>query len=119
MLAELALRFLLGGAIVSAFAFLGELWEPKTFAGMFGAAPSVAIATLALAYATQGPAYVEIEAGSMLLGAVAFGVYAATCVATVKRSEMPVWLGAALAWGAWFVVALVARGALVGLGVMS
>ena len=32
MLGELAIRFALGGAIVTAFALLGELVQPKTFA---------------------------------------------------------------------------------------
>ena len=41
---ELVLRFVLGGVIVSLFSLLGDLWKPKTFSGIFGAAPSVALA---------------------------------------------------------------------------
>ena len=41
---ELVLRFVLGGAIVCTFAALGTVFKPKTLAGTFGAAPSVAIA---------------------------------------------------------------------------
>jgi len=48
MVGELLVRFLVGGALVSVFALLGDLFEPKSFSGLFGAAPSVAIATLAL-----------------------------------------------------------------------
>jgi hypothetical protein len=51
---EAVLRFLIGGFIVSAFAVLGDLFEPKSFAGIFGAAPSVALATLALMISSNG-----------------------------------------------------------------
>jgi hypothetical protein len=36
---ELILRFLIGGTLVSAFALIGDLLRPKSFAGLFGAAP--------------------------------------------------------------------------------
>jgi hypothetical protein len=35
-------RFIVGGVIVSLFAGLGGILKPKSFAGLFGAAPSVA-----------------------------------------------------------------------------
>jgi len=38
-------RFLAGGIAVSAFAALGDTLRPKSFAGLFGAAPSIALAT--------------------------------------------------------------------------
>jgi hypothetical protein len=41
---------------------------------------TVALATLALAYAKHGGEYASIEARSMLVGALAFGFYAAACV---------------------------------------
>jgi hypothetical protein len=108
MTAELVLRFVLGGAIVSTFAVAGELFEPKTFAGLFGAAPSVAIATLAIAYVDEGAEYVAIEATSMLAGCAALLVYGAACVATTRRQTLPVWLGAGLAWAAWGAAAFAA-----------
>ena len=43
---EYILRFIGGGTIVSAFATLGIMLRPKSFAGLLGAAPSVALATL-------------------------------------------------------------------------
>jgi len=43
---EYVLRFLAGGIAVSAFAALGDTLRPKSFAGLFGAAPSIALATL-------------------------------------------------------------------------
>lgn len=105
MIGELALRFVLGGIIVSFFAVVGELWKPKTFAGLFGAAPSVAIGTLGIAYFKNGPSYVAFEGRSMLVGAGAFLVYTTACIATLRWKSMPVWLGAALAWIAWAVAA--------------
>src|ERR1700683_1364915 len=57
-------RFLLGGLIVSAFAVVGDVLRPKGFAGLFGAAPSVALATLSLTLLTQGKQYAALEARS-------------------------------------------------------
>lgn len=103
---EWLFRFLIGGAVVSVFSVTGELFKPKTFSGLFGAAPSVAIATLALAFRQHDAAYVGTEGRGMVIGALAMFVYAAACVAVTKRTHMPVWLGAGLAWSAWFAVAL-------------
>ncbi len=103
---ELAVRFLLGGTIVSLFAVIGELFKPKTFSGMFGAAPSVAIASLALAFGKHGPRYVGIEARSMVLGAIALLAYGGACVILIRYPRVPVWLVASAAWVVWLAVAL-------------
>ena len=66
---ELIFRFLAGGVMVSAFAFLGDIFRPKSFAGLFGAAPSIALATLALTILTDGKEYAAVEARSMVGGA--------------------------------------------------
>jgi hypothetical protein len=42
MLMEYMIRFLAGGVIVSLFAMIGDVLRPKSFAGLFGAAPSIA-----------------------------------------------------------------------------
>jgi hypothetical protein len=68
------IRFLAGGIVVSLFAVVGDVLRPKSFAGLFGAAPAVALATLTLAFWKHGGAYVSIEGRSMILGAIAFGV---------------------------------------------
>lgn len=73
---QILIRFLVGGAVVSFFAVLGDLLKPKSFAGLFGAAPSVALATLGLTMASEGMAYAGLEGRSMIVGAVAFLVYA-------------------------------------------
>ena len=70
-------RFLVGAAIVSLFACLGDVLKPKSFAGLFGAAPSVALATLGLTIWADGKAYAALEARSMVVGAACFFVYSA------------------------------------------
>ncbi|HEX8793784.1 MAG TPA: hypothetical protein VF765_22730, partial [Polyangiaceae bacterium] len=70
-----------------------------------GAAPSVALTTLGLAYARQGPGVVATLGRSMMLGAVAFYVYGAACAAITKREHWPEWIIAAGSWVAWFAVA--------------
>src|SRR5207237_266390 len=79
IMGELALRFVLGGLMVSLFAVCGELFKPKTFAGMFGAAPSVALATLSIAFATHGREYVAIELTTMIPGRGGLVVPCAAC----------------------------------------
>jgi hypothetical protein len=76
---QILIRFLIGGAVVSAFAIVGDLLKPKSFAGLFGAAPSVALATLGLTVATEGASYAATGAHSMIAGAIAFTAYA-SCV---------------------------------------
>jgi len=71
MWADLGLRFLIGGVIVSLFALLGDLFKPKSFAGLFSAAPSIALATLGLAFLKHDGNYVSLEGRSMLIGAFA------------------------------------------------
>src|SRR5580700_1059163 len=70
LMKELIFRFLTGGVMVSAFAFLGDIFRPKSFAGLFGAAPSIALATLALTILTDGKEYAAVEARSMVGGAI-------------------------------------------------
>lgn len=108
---ELIFRFLAGGVLVSLFAFAGDILRPKSFAGLFGAAPSVALATLALTIVADGKEYASTEARSMVGGAIAFLFYASVTSRVLMRYKpraltatlalMPVWLGAA--FGIWLV----------------
>jgi hypothetical protein len=100
-MADLLIRFVLGGAIVSAFAAIAELFEPKTFSGLFGAAPSVAIATLALTYGKLGPSATATSARWMLAGTIALFVYVTCCIWMCRWHRVSVWLGAAGSWLAW------------------
>lgn len=105
MAPELLVRFLIGGAVVLAFSALGEVLTPKTFSGLFGAAPSVALASLSLSYAKHGGLYAGAEARSMVLGSVALFVYCLSCVAIMKRERWPAWSVAGFAWLPWLAVA--------------
>jgi hypothetical protein len=111
LIGDIACRFAIGGAVVTAFAVLGDVIRTKSFAGLFGAAPSVAIATLALTIYSEGSAYAAAEARSMIGGAVAFFCYAwcVSCLLMHRRSRayavasvmLTLWLGVAFA--SWFV----------------
>ena len=110
-MSQFLIRFLVGGAVVSAFAIIGDLLRPKSFAGLFGAAPSVALATLGLTVATEGASFAATEARSMMAGAIAFTAYA-SCVSWVMMryklkalwvtvGGVPLWLG--IAFGLWYI----------------
>ena|ERR1043165_7103728 len=102
---EYFVRFLIGGAIVSAFAVLGDLFRPKSFAGLFDAAPSVALATLMLAVVKDGPAYAAEEARSMLAGAVALAAYCQLTGWSLMRQRGSSLKVATLALPLWFAIA--------------
>src|ERR1700704_5481263 len=98
---DILLRFLIGGAVVSAFALLGDLFKPKSFAGLFGAAPSIALATLGLTVATEGARYAATEARSMVAGAIAFFVYTSLVswlMMHYHRKALPVTVSSILLW---------------------
>jgi Protein of unknown function (DUF3147) len=103
---EYAIRFIVGGAIVSLFASLADVLRPRSFAGLFGAAPSVALATLTLTLATQGKAYAAVETKSMVVGAFAFLVYVAACVYMMANKALRAGTVAIVMLPLWFVVAL-------------
>jgi len=109
MIGELVTRFLIGGALVSLFALLGDLFEPKTFGGLFGAAPSVALATLALSIHAHGAGYGAVEGRSMAVGAAALLVYASVISWSLRRlrsrARVPVVVFGALL--VWFAVSAV------------
>ena len=109
---DFVLRFLIGGVVVSGFAVLGDLFRPKSFAGLFGAAPSVALATLGLTIAAHGKGYSATEARSMVGGAIAFFAYACATSWVLMRYKppallvtvtlLPIWLTSAFAvWLIW------------------
>jgi uncharacterized membrane protein (GlpM family) len=81
----LILRAALGGAFVVAFSVLGEALRPRSFAGIFAAAPSVALASLLITTFTRGPAAVALAATGMLAGAVAMVAACVVGVDAVKR----------------------------------
>lgn len=111
MATEFLVRFLVGGSVVSAFSVLGDAAKPKSFAGLFGAAPSVALATLGLTIAGNGRSYAAFEARSMTAGAVALLLYASCASWLIMRYNLPalqvtltlipLWMASAL--GLWLL----------------
>jgi len=98
---DYAIRFFAGGIIVSMFSILGDVLRPKSFAGLFGAAPSVALATLTLAFYHQGIVYVASEARSMIIAAAALAVYSFIVCQILMRlrwSALTATTAASLAW---------------------
>jgi uncharacterized membrane protein (GlpM family) len=86
---QLLFRFAIGGIMVTLFALLADLLRPKSFAGLFGAAPSVALATLALTIFVDGKSYAALEARSMIVGALAFFLYACGCSYLMMKRNLP------------------------------
>jgi hypothetical protein len=102
---EYIFRFFIGGFAVSAFAVLGDLFRPKSFAGLFGAAPSIALATLAIAFWNQGAEYAA-KGRSMMIGALALCFYSIAVCELMKRCELSALAATAASLIAWTSVAL-------------
>jgi hypothetical protein len=103
---EYLVRFMVGGLVVSAFALIGDILRPKSFAGLFGAAPSVALVTLALAIWQHGAGYAATESRSMAVGAVALGIYSWLVCQALIRFERSALMTTSIAFVAWLAVAL-------------
>jgi hypothetical protein len=108
---ELLVRFVIGGIAVSFFSVLGDVFKPKSFAGLFGAAPSVALATLGLAILKEGKQYASTEATSMIAGCAAFFIYSSVVswilmhrsASALRVSTVWLLLWGAVAFGSWYV----------------
>jgi hypothetical protein len=111
---EYVIRFLAGGIIVSLFAVLGDVLRPKSFAGLFGAAPSVALATLSLALWKQGGDYVSVEGRSMILGALALALYSLAVCQLLMRFRWSALAATTTAIWLWLAMALGSRHLLTG-----
>jgi hypothetical protein len=94
-------RFIIGGVAVSIFAVLGDVLRPKSFAGLFGAAPSVALATLGIALMQHDAHYVAVQGRAMIWGAVALLVYSIVVCQLLMRfhwNALPATLVSLFAW---------------------
>jgi hypothetical protein len=109
---DLLVRFLIGGIVVSVFAVIGDTVKPESLGGIFAAAPTIALATVALTTHQEGAAYVALEGRSMVAGACAFVVYASAVSWVLMRyrtgalrtamAMMVLWLGTAVGlWAVW------------------
>ena len=102
---EYGLRFLAGGIAVSAFAALADALRPKRFAGLFGAAPSIALATLVLTLSQKGAPFAAVEGRSMIVGAFALALYSWTVCVFLKKVLLSSWTATIAALVVWFAVA--------------
>lgn len=91
-----------GGLFVALFAVLGELLQPKRFAGIFGASPAVALGNLLVIALAEGEASARVSATGMIAGAVALAVACMAAIPAVRRWGT-VW-GSAVLWTVWLTV---------------
>jgi hypothetical protein len=103
------IRFCIGGVVVSLFSTAGDILRPKGFAGLFSAAPSVALATLTLTALEDGTAVAALEARSMLLGAVALIIYASGCVYLMAKQHVKAGLASLAMLPVWALAAFSLR----------
>lgn len=102
---EYVVRFLVGGVVVSAFAVLGDVLRPKSFAGLFGAAPSVALASLGIAVYRHGADYASQQTWAMTAGAIALIVYSIVVCQLLIRARLRAAPATLLALTVWLTVA--------------
>src|SRR4051812_29583879 len=102
---EYIIRFLVGGAVVSAFAMLGDLLRPKSFAGLFGAAPSVALATLGIAVYQHGADYAASQTQAMIAGAIALAIYSVVVCHLLVRAKLRAVTATLVSLVVWLIVA--------------
>jgi hypothetical protein len=90
---------------VTAFALLSEGLAPKRFAGLFSAAPAVAIAGLTIVLLDKGAHDAHQNSLGMVAGGAGMTAYAATAVPLLRHISAG--RAAAVALVAWFVIAAV------------
>jgi hypothetical protein len=67
---------------------LGEILRPKSFAGLFGAAPSVALATLGIAMFLHGAGYAAMQGHAIIGGAVALAAHSIVVCQLLMRARL-------------------------------
>ena len=101
--AEVLAKAVAGGLLVLAFAALAQMLKPKRFAGIFAAAPSVALAGLMVTVLFSGDRDLPAAGAGMAVGGAAFVLYCLAAVPLVRR--FGAWKGSAAALAVWAVVA--------------
>lgn len=107
----LAIKGAGGGTLVVGFALISQMVTPKRFAGLFSAAPAVALVGLTVAILDKGAGDAHQAAVGMIAGSAGMIAYALTVVPLLRR--MPAARAAATGLSAWVLAA-----ALVGLPVL-
>ena len=103
---EYVVRFIVGGVAVSAFAVLGDMLRPKSFAGLFSAAPSIALATLGIALYQHGASYADAQSRAMVAGAIALVVYSVVVCHLLVRTRLRAAPATLLSLIVWLALAL-------------
>lgn len=94
-----------GGSLVVVFALISQGLTPKRYAGLFSAAPAVAIAGLTIVVLDKGVHDAHQNSIGMIAGSAGMVAYAAAVVPLLRRMRA---LHAAVAgMGVWAVVAAV------------
>jgi uncharacterized membrane protein (GlpM family) len=96
---------LAGGLLVVAFAVLCQGLSPKRFAGLFSAAPAVALASLTITVLDKGAHDAHESTAGMIAGGVGMVAYAAAVIPLLRR--MRSMRASAAAMGAWLLVAAI------------
>jgi hypothetical protein len=99
----LAIRVVAGGALVVAFAMVSDMLKPKMFSGLFGAAPSVATASLLVSGLAMGAEKDVRYAAGMIAGAIGLVAYSLAAAPAVKHLGSVA--GSIVAWVAWVLPA--------------
>lgn len=81
----LAIKAVGGGALVVVFALIAETLAPKRFAGLFGAAPAVALVGLTIAILDKGAGNAHQAAVGMVAGSAGMIAYALAVVPLLRR----------------------------------
>jgi hypothetical protein len=102
----LAIKGLAGGLLVIVFALASAGLTPKRFAGLFSAAPAVALAGLTIALLDKDAHQAHQSAVGMLAGSAGMVAYAALAIPLLRRRRASIAAAAALAgWVAMTAVA--------------
>jgi hypothetical protein len=109
----IVLKGLVAGTFVVVFAVISRSVAPKSFAGIFGAAPSIALASLTITVLDKGAAPGRMQSFSMIFAGLAMVAYCATAVITVDR--FGALRGSVIAFFSWFVVGALAYLVVIGL----
>jgi uncharacterized membrane protein (GlpM family) len=98
-----ASKALIGGLAVVGFSLIGHAGHPKRFAGVFSAAPSVALASLGITVFSKGADGALPYAQGMLIGSAGMLAYCLVSLYLVER--LHALLGSVVAGLAWLVAA--------------
>jgi uncharacterized membrane protein (GlpM family) len=101
----LVIKGVAGGTLVLVFALISQSLSPKRFAGLFGAAPAVALVGLTIALVDKGAHDGHEAAVGMLAGSAGMIAYALAAVAVLRRTRAS--RAAVAALGVWVLGAAV------------